>query len=518
MKQTFRDLGDLGDLSDRSDLKTAQEESPEAAEPRYPLELTGEPLRQAVEQTLGRILDHLESLPDQPAADTLGARELARSLVERHLPAAPTPLPELLDLLFERAIPKSFNTAGPGYLAYIPGGGLPHSAIAELIAATTNRFTGLFAAAPALCQLEANVLHWFAEIVGYPEAARGLLTSGGSLANFTALVTARRERLPEDFLSGTLYASDQAHHSIEKAALLAGFPPARVRAVPTDGACRMRPDRLVELIAADRRRGLTPFFLVGNAGTTNTGAVDPLPELAGLAREHGLWFHVDAAYGGFFLLTDQGRRVLSGIERADSVVLDPHKSLFLPYGTGALLVRDGLALKRAHGIAADYLPPVQEDPDLLDIRDISPELSRPYRGLSVWLPLKMLGITPFRDALDEKLALTRWAADELRVTPGIEILTEPELSLFAFRANPQAVPQTPGAPRAPGLDDDALDRLNHAFLDRINARHRVFLTGTNLSGRFVLRLCILSFRTHRDRVLAAVSDIRAALREVLPLA
>jgi aromatic-L-amino-acid decarboxylase len=469
---------------------------------RHPLELSGEELRQLAAAALTRIVAHVDSLADQPAADTEGAVELARSLREP-LPERGTPLAELLDLLFERAIPKSFNTAGPGYLAYVPGGGLLHTAIADLISDSVNRYVGVFAAAPALAQIEANVIAWFAEIVGLPPATRGVLTSGGSLANFTAVVTARRERLPEDFLRGVLYTSDQTHHSVARAALLAGFPTANVRAVPSDDAFRIRPELLEERIAADRRAGLVPFLVVGNAGTTNTGAVDPLPELADLAARHGLWFHVDAAYGGFFCLTGAGRRALAGLERADSVVLDPHKGLFLPYGTGALLVRDGAALRRAHGAAADYVPAMQEDADLVDFCEISPELSRPFRGLRAWLPLKLLGSGPFREALEEKLALARQAAAELRAVPGIEMLAEPQLSLFAFRFHP------------PGEDGEAeLNRLNRELLARVNARQRVHLSGTLLGGRFALRICVLSFRTHEDRIGAALADIRDAIAEL----
>ena len=454
-----------------------------------------------VELAVDRIVAHIESLPSQPSADVEGGAELARSLSEP-LPETPTPYVELLDLLFERAVPKSFNTAGPGYLAYIPGGGLFHTALADLIADAVNRYVGVWAAAPALAQLEANVGRWFCDIVGYPAGALGLLTSGGSLANFMAVVTARRERLPEDFLRGVLYASDQVHHSVQKAAMLAGFPPQNVHAVASDARFRLNLEALRSAIAADRAAGQTPFLVVGNAGTTNTGAVDDLAALAALAGAEGLWLHVDAAYGGFFLLTERGRRIMRGIERADSVTLDPHKGLFLPYGTGALVVRDGGALRRAHGMHADYLPALPQESDLIDFSEVSPELSRPFRGLRVWLPLRMLGLAPFRRALDEKLELAAWAADELRKTSGIEVVAEPELSLLAFRL------------RRTGLDEPGLDALNRRLLERVNARRRVYLTGTVAHGRFLCRICVLSFRTHLDRMRAAVEDIRAAVADV----
>jgi aromatic-L-amino-acid decarboxylase len=469
----------------------------------HPLELDTAAMRGLVEAALERIVAHISSLPRQPVSDTRGGMELARSLVEP-LPEAGAPLSELLDLLFERAVKPTYNTASPGYLAYIPGGGLFQSAVADLIADSINRYTSIFTPAPALARLEANVIDWFCEIAGYPKEARGTLTSGGSLANFIALFTARRERLPDDFLSGVIYASREVHHSMAKGAMLAGFPERNIRAIPTDERFRLRVDALEAAIAEDRARGLTPFFIAASAGTTNTGAVDPLEELADVAERERLWLHVDGAYGGFFLLTEEGKRTLQGIERADSIVLDPHKGLFLPYGTGAVLVRDGQALRRAHALTAEYLPQMQDDPDLVDFCLYSPELSRPFRGLRVWLPFKMHGASAFREQLEEKLALTKLAADRIRAMEGMEILAEPVLSLFAFRLAP------------PGVDDPAeLNRLNQKLLERVNARQRVFLTATTLAGRFALRICVLSFRTHRDRMEEGLEDLEAARREVL---
>jgi aromatic-L-amino-acid decarboxylase len=373
--------------------------------------------------------------------------------------------------------------------------------VADLIADVTNRFVGVWMAAPGLVQIEANVGRWLCEMVGYPPSTLGLLTTGGSMANLIALVTARRERLPEDFLSGVLYTSDQAHHSVQKAALLAGFPPANVRAVPTDERFRIRLDALAEAVAADRAAGRRPFFLVVSAGTTNTGAVDDLEAAAELARAEGLWLHVDAAYGGFFVLTERGRLALRGLERADSITLDPHKGLFLPYGTGSVLVRDAGALRRAHSVHAEYLPPVPEDPDFVDYSTVSPELSRDFRGLRVWLPIKMHGIGAFRRALDEKLDLAAWAADQLREVPGVEIVAEPQLSLLAFRVV------------RPGFDETAANDLNRRVMEAVNARRRVYITNTISRGRFLIRICVLSFRTHMDRMQMAIEDIRAAIEE-----
>ncbi|HKI95685.1 MAG TPA: aminotransferase class V-fold PLP-dependent enzyme [Gemmatimonadales bacterium] len=471
--------------------------------PDYPLEPSAAEMRRLVDAAMERIVTHIMSLPDQPASNPAGAHELARSLVEP-LPERGTSFDELLRIVFDRAVPTSFNTAGPGYLAYIPGGGIFDAAVADLVSDAINRYVGVWLAAPGLVQLEANVLRWFAEMVGYPETARGILTSGGSLANFSALVTARRERLPEDFRRGAIYVSDQAHHSVAKAAMLAGFPAANVRVVPSDHAFRIRLDALARQITDDRREGWEPFLVVVSGGTTNTGAVDDLAGAAALARSERIWLHVDAAYGGFFVLTDAGRAALAGIGEADSIVLDPHKGLFLPYGTGCLLVRDGAALTRAHRLDAAYLPAMQDSDEFPDFCNMSPELSRDFRGLRVWLPLRLRGVEAFRRSLTEKLELARWAADRLSEIPELEVLAPPQLSIVAF------------AVRRNGRSLDEVNRLTQTVLDRVNARRRVYLTTTTIGGRLLIRICVLSFRTHRDRMEAGLEDVRAAVAALPP--
>ena len=458
----------------------------------FPLEPTPAEMHALVDAAMRRIVAHIESLPSQPAANVEGATDYARTLIEP-LPQAGQSWESLLDFLFDEAIPRSFNAAGPGYLAYVPGGGLFHSAVADLIADAVNRYVGVCAAAPALVQLESNVVRWFCDIVGMPRGSGGVLTSGGSLANFTAIVAARRALLGDDFQRATLYCSEQVHHSFQKAANLAGFPYANVRELPVDDRFRIRVDALEEAIARDRAAGWTPFLVAGSAGTTATGAVDDLAALARVARREKLWFHVDGAYGALFMLTDRGRAALKGIEEADSVILDPHKTLFLPFGTGAVLVRDVATLHRAFSLYANYLPDMQQEDELVDFCEISPELSRDFRGLRIWLPLKLFGIGPFREQLDEKLDLIEYAHEELRKIEGIEIVAEPQLTIVGFR-------------------HATLD--NGKLLERINARKRVMLTPATLGGRLVIRICIVSFRTHRDRVEQCIEDIRAAIADM----
>jgi len=469
-------------------------------DPQWPLELPAGDMRAMVDAAMRRIVPHIESLPEQPAADTAGGAELARSLIE-DLPRRGQPFDALLDQVFD-IVPTSFTASGPGYLAYVPGGGLFHSAVADLISDAVNRYVGVWAAAPGLAQLEANVIRWFCQIVGYPNSAGGFLTSGGSLANLSALVTARRIRLPANFLSGIIYASDQVHHSVVKAALLAGFPAGNVREIPVDPHYRIDLGILEKRIHEDRHAGYTPFLIVGSAGTTNTGAVDDLAALAIIAQQEELWFHVDAAYGGFFALTERARPLLAGLERADSLSLDPHKGLFLPYGTGSLLVKDRSTLARAHSVSADYMPTLQDDDDLVDFCNISPELSRPFRGLRAWLPLKMHGIGAFRDALDEKLDLIRWITGQLESLDDIEVVARPQLTVMAFCL------------RRPGWTEDEINIGTQRLMQRINARGHVYLNGTRLDRRYAIRICVVSFRTHQDRMEQCLEDIRESMAEI----
>lgn len=436
--------------------------------------------------------DFLDVRGTAAASDVDGALELAARLVGEAPPEDGRPFDDVL-ATFDAAATKALDPTNPGYLAFIPGGGLYTSAVADFLACVTNRFVNLAATSPALVALEASVIRWLCATFGLPSNAQGILTSGGSMANFSALVAARESRLPEDFLGGTLYVSDQAHQSVVKAARLAGFPAAAVRVLPTGADLTLDPDAVRVAVAADRAAGRTPFCVVASAGTTNTGAVDPLPALADVARDEGLWLHVDAAYGGFFRLTARGRERLAGIERADSITLDPHKGMFLPYGTGCLLVRDGDALRRAHQVEAHYLQDVAGGEVVPSFADYSPELTRDFRGLRVWLPLQLHGVAAFRATLDEKLDLAEVVHRELAGDERLEVPWEPALSIVAFRLHDG--------------DDDA----NRRFLVRINASRRVYLSSTVIDDRVTLRVCVLCHRTHRDRIDEAISIIRNAV-------
>jgi aromatic-L-amino-acid decarboxylase len=458
-------------------------------------------MRAMADEVVARCVAHIASLGQQPACGDVNAAELCRGMRES-APDRGVALEPLLDQLFRDWIPRSFNAPGPGYLAYIPGGGLYTAALADFIAGTTNRYTGVWQAAPALVQLEANALDWLRDWMDFPAAARGLFTTGGSMATFNAIVCARERYLGADIRRGVLYTSDQAHHSIVKSAKLAGVMPDRVRPIGSDDRFRMRLDLLNDAIAADRRAGLTPFAVVSSAGTTNTGAVDPLDAIADLCAREDLWHHIDGAYGAFFYLSDELHETLRGLPRADSLTLDPHKGMFLPYGTGALLVRDGAALRAAHEATADYLPTMPHPADFYDPSQHGPELSRGYPGLRVWLSVKLFGAAAFREAISEKRALTLEAGRRVAALPGIVIDAEPELSLFAFHLT------WPGASIA---EEDAATR---ALMENTTRRGRVMVTGCTAHGRALGRVCVLSFRTHQPQIDALVEDMAAAIEEI----
>jgi len=469
------------------------------------LELDENQMRAMVTIALDRVMDHLRGLSTAPISNTSRGGEIAKSLLEP-IPEESLPFETLIGRIFDDIIPATVNTASPGYCAYIPSGGIFHAAVAEFVAKAVNRYVGYWFMAPAVAQLEWTVIRWFCTMMGYGDDSGGVFTSGASMANLTAMIAARTTRLPEDsFQQGIIYITSQTHFSIAKAAGLAGFPSHCLRIIDVDSEFRMDPRALNEAIAADRIRTptRTPFMVVGTAGTTNTGAVDPLDDIALIASRENLWFHVDGAYGAFFMLVDEAAQRMRGIERADSISLDPHKGLCLPYGTGALVTKRRASLERAFGARADYVPQMNDVENEIDFCGLSTELSRDWRGLRIWLPIKMHGIGPFRDNIAEKLALTRDALDAIRALPNIEIVATPQLTIFAFRLNPN------------DRSEADLDHLNRVFLNAILRRQRIMLSATTLDGRFVIRMALLSFRTHADRIHDGIIDIRDAAAEVL---
>src|SRR3954467_278020 len=339
-----------------------------------------------------------------------------------------------LSVLDREVVRPGGHPASPGYLAYIPGGGLYQSALGDYLAAVSDKYAGVFFAGPGAVRMENMLIRWVADLAGYPATAAGNIASGGSIANLIAITTARDAHglKSGDYARAVVYLSAQAHHSIQKALRIAGLADAQIRYVSLDERYRMRTDELEQAIRADRAAGLKPWLVAAAAGATDTGAVDPLDDIATIAQREECWFHVDAAYGGFFLLTAPGRTILKGIERSDSAILDPHKSLFLPWGSGMVLVRDVNELAKAHSYSGHYMQDAEAAGGEMSPAEVSAELTKPFRALRMWLPLILIGVKPFRAALEEKLLLARYFLEEARAF-GFEVGPSPDLSIVIFR-------------------------------------------------------------------------------------
>lgn len=405
-------------------------------------------------------------------------------------PERGTDAAELLHRL-QAAAECGWSRGHGGDLAFIPNGGLFSGVVAAMLAAGLHTFTGTGFESPALVALEESVLRWLASVLGLPSETEGLLLSGGSLANQTAIVCARDlgDFAPERSVA---YLSERAHHSLLKAMHLCGIPAACIRSIGTTPLGRIDTQALGEQVERDLRLGRCPWLIVGVAGSTDTGSIDDLSELAAIASRHGAWFHVDAAYGGMFALTERGAARLRGIGAADSVAVDGHKGLFLPYGVAAVLVRRPGALARAHSGEGAYMRDVPRQLDLPNYFERGPELTRPFRGLLVWLPLHLHGVASFRQALDRSLDLAQQAAARLRAIPGIDVLHEPELSVVAFRS-------THG------------DAQTQQILAVINESGQLRVSSTTLDCRTAIRLAFLHPRTGQAQIDVAEQLVRRAL-------
>lgn len=445
--------------------------------------------------------DYYRRLPDAPAyrADHTGAADQLRSVPigERGVP-----LDDVLAVVRDAVDVPGLSPPSAGHLGYIPGGGVYAAALGDYMAAVTNRYAGVRFACPGAVEMEEVVLGWMAGLIGYGDGWGGNLTSGGSVANLIGIVTARESRAlkARDFHRAVVYTTSQVHHCVDRALRTAGMAECVRREVPMDRGFRMRPDGLEAAIHADRQAGLLPWLVVASAGTTDVGAIDPLEEVGRVSRAEGLWYHVDAAYGGFFALCEDVAPRLAGLAMADTVVLDPHKGLFLPFGTGAILARDKAALYHAHTYHAHYMQDTVSERtiELASPGDLSHEFTKHFRGPRVWLPLMVHGVEPFRACLEEKLLLTRYFHDRVAAL-GFEVGPEPDLSVATYRWIP---------------DEGDPDAFNQRLIARIHEDGRIFVTSTRIDGKFVLRAAVLTFRTHREHVDLLLEILETAVRDL----
>lgn len=441
----------------------------------------------------------LESLPKQKAYELFD--ESVDSLLEEPLEETPGKIREIIHNIENRVIPPGLNPASGNHYGYIPGGGLTAGAVGDYIAAITNPYAGVYFSSPGAVNLERRLIRWMAELIGYREGFGGNLTSGGSIANLTAVHTAREAHniKPEGVRKAVVYLTDQTHHCVERALLVSGMGDCVRRNVPMDDRFRMDASKLQEKVNEDRENGLHPWMVVASAGTTDTGSVDPLEDIAEITSSNKLWFHVDAAYGGFFLLTKRGKKMMKGIEKSDSVVMDPHKGMFISYGSGALIVRNEELLAKAHRYDASYMQDTVADDFGYSPADLSPELSKHFRALRMWLPLKLHGVGAFRSALDEKWMLAKYAWQKISEMDDFEVGPEPQLSVFMFRYKPA---------------HGDVDELNQKLHQAIKKDGRIFFSTTRYKGYFMLRLAVLSVRTHLENIDSALEIIREKAGEV----
>lgn len=434
----------------------------------------------------------LEALPELPVYSPPGPRDEAMRAFA--IGEGPDSFDNVLGVVGEYVDGIGHNLGSSRFFGYIPSGGLYESALADYLAAVSNRYAGVGAAAPGATRMEHTLLKWLANAVGYPETAEGDLTSGGSMATLSAVIAAREAAnlKSADVSSAVVYATPHTHHTFRKALRVAGLKECVVREVALDQGLRIDPADLRQCIESDREAGLIPWLVAASAGTTDSGSVDRLDEIADITREFDVWLHVDAAYGGAFAICEEGRRRLRGIERSDSLVLDPHKGFFIPCGLGVVLVREGHKLYDAYHARGTYMQDVAADTERSPC-DYSAELTRPSRALRLWLPLKLHGTGAFAAALEEKLLLARYFFAEVQKIPGVEVGPEPDLSVVTFRF----VPETGDA-----------DSFNKALVEAIAADGRVFLASTTIGGKFVIRMAILTYHSHLEDVDLALQVIR----------
>lgn len=443
--------------------------------------------------------EFLDQLPNLPAYWT--TEDKGSGIYRSPISEEPIGIEAALAILKRDVDRPGLNPASGGHLAYIPGGGLFTSAPADYLASLTNRYSGVFFASPGAVRMENLLLDWMVEVVGYPKSAAGNLTSGGSIANLIGIVTAR-DACPakaRDFERLVVYMTRQAHHSLEKALRVAGLGEALRRHIPFVSGYRMDPQALEKSIQNDKREGLIPWLIIASAGTTDTGAVDPLPSIGDIADQYDLWLHVDGAYGAFFVLCEEGRKILEGMDRSHSLVMDPHKGLFLPYGSGAVLVKDRQKLFDSHAYTASYMQDAMAEQEELSPADLSPELTKHFRGLRLWLPLMLHGVAPFRAALEEKLWLARYFHQAMQSVEGFEVGPYPDLSVVTFRYLPR--------------QGDA-NTFNRKLIEAVTRDGRVFLSSTMLEDRFTLRLAILCFRTHLATIDLTIEILKEKVREL----
>ncbi len=460
------------------------------------LDMSRDEMLALAEAAVRVVIDRIEGLEDDLAWRGASRGEL-ESLLREPPPEEGRPAHDVLERAVRDVLPVAARVDHPRFFAFVPSAPTWPGVLADFLAAGFNTFQGTWLGSGGPSEVELVVTDWIRTWIGYPEGAGGLFTSGGSAASLDALVAAREWAGAPDRPS--VYMGDQSHSALERAARIVGVRPENIRKVPSDERFRVRPEELAAMVRADRAAGLTPIAVCANAGTTNTGSVDPLDELADFCEEENLWLHVDGAYGGFAVLTERGRDLMRGIERAHSVTLDAHKWLFQPFEAGCLMVRDVRDLENAFNVHPEYLQDTDLGREHVNFGDRGLQLSRSFRALKVWMSIQTFGMEAFRGSVANAITLADRAGAYVEASPVLELLSEPSLGVVCFRFRP-----------ATGTwDAAAIETLNERVQERVIESGTAMMSSTRLRGVYSLRLCILSHRTTWDdveRTLAAVES------------
>jgi glutamate/tyrosine decarboxylase-like PLP-dependent enzyme len=454
------------------------------------LELSKEEMQKYGYEVVNAIVEHYATQAEKlPVAS--GSREEMDSLFLEEAPEKGSDPSQVLHFVLEKVMTNSANMAHPKSFSFVPGPSNFISVMADALATGYNIFSGGWAASPAAAELEIVTIQWLLKIFGFPKKkGGGIFTSGGSMANLTAVVTARRIKCGDDFSRAIIYLSDQAHSSNIKAIRALGFKKEQIRIIPTDNELKFSVNKLKNCIAKDRLEGLYPFCLIATAGTTNTGTVDPLVELGKICKKEDIWFHIDGAYGGAAILSQKGKQAMKGIEKADSLTVDPHKWFFQPYEMGCLLVRNHKNLSHTFTEKPEYLRDIEGNTSEINFYDHGIQLTRRFRALKFYMSLKTFGLKEFRDAITYNIDLAEEVETMLRGSKSWEVVYPATLAVINFRYNPINK----------NYSEKELDSINQYISGKVMASRKAMLVTTILNGQVVLRMCLINPRTTMEDV------------------
>ena len=431
------------------------------------------------------IVEHFDTIESKNPVSSATRKEMDAVFLQE-APEEGMEAGKVLDFVMENVIPYSNLTSHPKAFSFVPGPSNYISTLADTLATGFNIFSGGWIVSPAAAELEIVTMNWLLKMFNFPVVqGGGIFTSGGSMANLTALVTARRIKCGDDFSKAIIYLSDQAHSSNIKAIRVLGFKKEQIRIIPTDLEFKISFNKLKNAIAKDRLEGNQPFCIIASAGTTNTGSVDPLDKIADVCEKENLWMHVDGAYGGAAILSEKGKKELKGIERADSLTVDPHKWFFQPYEIGCLLVKDASWLSNTFSEKPEYLRDIEGNESEINFYDYGIQLTRRFRALKFYMSIKTYGLKAFKQAITYNIDLAEETEDILRKSKDWEIVSQATLAVINFRYNPMHL----------SLTEKELDTLNQQISARVVASKEALLVTTILQNQVVLRMCLINPKT-----------------------